>query len=236
MKTETATEQRGTAVEYPGLHYQPDQNGRQGRFMDAARRFLRAQYGRPSGFVGTIAGKIMARTRSNLERIEWTISLLGIQPKDRVLEIGFGPGISVQQVSRITREGFVAGVDHSAVMVQQATKRNSRAVREGRVELRHGSATDLPKFDQPFDKIFTINSIHFWPEPVKCLTELRSKLRPGGKIAVTLQPRSQNATDEITRVVGEEIAAKLAVAGFRDCRVEIKKMEPVSVACVLGTN
>jgi trans-aconitate methyltransferase len=236
MKAEPTTDGRGAVVEYPGLHYQPDQNGRHGRFMDAARRFLRAQYGRPSGFVGTIAGKIMARTRSNLERIEWTISLLNIQPKDRVLEIGFGPGISVQQVSRITSEGFVAGVDHSAVMVQQATKRNSRAVREGRVELRHGSVTELPKFDQPFDKIFTINSIHFWPEPVKCLAKLRSRLRPGGTIAVTLQPRSQNATDEITRVIGEEIAAKLAVAGFKECRVEIKKMEPLSVACVLGKN
>lgn len=236
MKAETTTDSHAAAVQYPGLHYQPDQNGRQGRFMDAARRFLRAQYGRPTGLVGTIAGRIMARTRSNLERIEWTISLLDIKPKDRVLEIGFGPGISIQHVSRIANQGLVAGVDHSAVMVQQAAKRNAKAVREKRVELRHGSVTELPKFDQPFDKIFTINSIHFWPEPVRCLTELRSRLRPGGTIAVTLQPRSQNATDEITRVIGEEIAAKLSVAGFKDCRVEIKKMEPLSVACVLGRN
>ena len=73
----------------------------------------------------------MAYRPSNQDRIRWTISLLNIKPDDRLLEIGFGPGFAIELVSKITSEGFVAGIDHSEVMVRQASKRNARAIREG---------------------------------------------------------------------------------------------------------
>ena len=136
----------------------------------------------------------MSRTRSNHERAQWTISLLGIKPHDRILEIGFGPGIAIELASRLAGDGRVVGLDHSEVMLRQATRRNASAVRNGRVELHLGSVAELPRFEEPFDKVFTINSIHFWEEPLERLKELRRVLKPGGMIAVTLQPRSRNAT------------------------------------------
>jgi len=51
-----------------------------------------AQFARPTGFWGNIAGFIMGHRPSNLERNAWAISLLNLQPSHRVLEIGFGPG------------------------------------------------------------------------------------------------------------------------------------------------
>lgn len=86
----------------------------------------------------------MALTPSNQKRIRWTISLLDIKPDDRLLEIGFGPGFAIELISKIASEGFIAGVDHSEVMVQQAEKRNARAIRDGKVVLRHGSVSHLP--------------------------------------------------------------------------------------------
>jgi ubiquinone/menaquinone biosynthesis C-methylase UbiE len=178
----------------------------------------------------------MARAPSNLDRIRWTISLLDVRKQDRVLEIGFGPGVAIQSVSRIATEGFVAGIDHSEEMVKQATRRNREAIRQGRVAVRTGSATNPPAFDGLFDKIFTINSIHFWNEPVECLKKLRKLLRPGGLIAVTIQPRSRAATDASTKIIGDEIAANLQRAGFTPCKVEIRKTASVAVACVLARN
>ena len=64
-------------------------------------------------------------------------------------------------------------------MVRQAGRRNAEAIRAGRVELRLGSVSSLPTFSQPFDKIFTINSIHFWHDPVECLKSLRMALKAG---------------------------------------------------------
>ncbi|MCP4897122.1 MAG: hypothetical protein GY906_09135 [bacterium] len=38
------------------------------------------QFGKPSGFLGSVAGFIMANRSSNIERNEWGIGLLDIQP------------------------------------------------------------------------------------------------------------------------------------------------------------
>ena len=56
-----------------------------------------AQFGKPTGLLGKFAGLIMSKRGSNLERNMWAISLLELQPKDRVLEVGFGPGIAIQR-------------------------------------------------------------------------------------------------------------------------------------------
>jgi ubiquinone/menaquinone biosynthesis C-methylase UbiE len=52
-----------------------------------------------------------------------------VQPTERVLEIGFGPGLAIAEMSRrVGDSGHVSGIDHSAVMLQQASKRNAAAV------------------------------------------------------------------------------------------------------------
>jgi hypothetical protein len=100
--------------------------------------------------------------------------------------------------------------------------------------LRLGSVANLPQFNAAFDKIFTINSMHFWHEPVDCLKALRQLLRPGGLIAVTIQPRSRSATDATTKAIGAEVVMHLQHAGFAQCTLKIRQTKPVSVACAIG--
>jgi SAM-dependent methyltransferase len=223
-------------MKYPGLKHQPDAGGKQGRLLQEIRRLLRTQFGRPAGFLGNIAGLIMAYRPSNLDRIKWTLSLLDVKPHDRVLEVGFGPGVSIELLSKLAPKGLVAGIDHSEEMVRHATRRNAEAIRAGRVVLRRASASAPPKFDDLFDKVFTINAIHFWEDPVGCLARLRGLLRPGGVMAVTLQPRTCTATDETTAILGAEIAAKLEAAGFSRCDVQMRKSPSGSAVCVLAAN
>lgn len=227
---------KGSILDYPGLECQPDCGASQGHVLRSIKRFLRTQFGQPAGLCGDIVGRIMAHTKSNSERIDWTISLLQIKPDDRVLEIGFGPGIAIERVNRIAGEGFTAGVDHSEVMVKQASRRNAEEISKGKVMLALGSPLKLPAFDKPFDKIFTINSIHFWSRPVDCLIELRKLLRPGGLIAVTIQPRTRGASAETTRILGAEISANLERAGFVDCCCEVRTGKDAPAVCVRGAN
>lgn len=109
-----------------------------------------SQFGRPQGLLGRIVGVIMAY--ENRQRNRWAVSLLGIQPTDRVLEVGFGPGLAIEGIARLAERGFVAGVDFSEVMVQQARKRNSAAIRARRVQLKLGAVSALPYGDGTFDK------------------------------------------------------------------------------------
>jgi SAM-dependent methyltransferase len=194
---------------------------------------IRSQFRQPRGFVGWLVGWEMALRSSNRQRNMWAVGLLGVEPTDRVLEIGFGPGIAIRELSRRATHGLVCGVDHSAVMVQQATRRNAEAVRAGRVDLRLGSAEHLPAFAEPFDKVLAVNNMGMWPEPAERLQALHRLMRPGGRIAIVSQPRCPGATAETTVAAGREIEARLMAAGFTGIRSETLALKP-PVVCVIG--
>ena len=198
------------------------------------RAWLVAQFAHPRGFWGHVAGWIMAHRRSNIARNRWTVALLDIRPGERVLEIGFGPGIAIQAIAARLAGGQVLGVDHSAVMVHQATRRNARAVAEGRVRLIRGDVADVPAEAGSFQKVLAVNTAMFWREPVARLRELRGRLAPGGTLALTLQPRAPKATDEDAQRAGERLAEQLREAGFAQVRIETLPLRPVSAVCVLG--
>jgi SAM-dependent methyltransferase len=192
------------------------------------------QFHRPHGFGGRAAGWMMAHRGSNRRRNVWAAGLLEVQPGDRVLEIGFGPGIAIEALARRATHGLVVGIDHSEVMVRQARKRNAAAVRAGRVDLRLGNAETLPRFDELFDRILAVNSLMFWDDPVARLEELRAILRPGGRIVIAYQPRGPGSTDETAAQAGRELATQFGAAGFTDVRVETLELQPTNAVCVLG--
>lgn len=179
----------------------------------------------------------MAHRSSNRRRNAWAVERLGVEPGHRVLEVGFGPGVAVQELARRVGEGHVCGIDPSEVMLRQATRRNAAAIGAGRVELRLGSVGDLPHPDdaQPFDRVLAVNSLGFWADPDADLARLREVLQPGGVIAVVNQPRCRGATAETTAAGGREIAQRLVASGFGDIRTETLELDP-PVACVLGVN
>lgn len=193
------------------------------------------QFGQPDGIAGRMAGWVMAHRGSNRQRNLWVVSLLDVQPTDRVLEIGFGPGVAIAELARYAIRGHVYGIDHSAVMVGQASRRNASAIRTQRVTLLHTSVDRLPPFEEPLDAILAVNSVGFWPDPAGQLRTLRGLLRPGGRIALASQPRCVGATADTTAQAGQELHDLLAQAGFTGARTEILHLHP-PVACVLAAN
>jgi ubiquinone/menaquinone biosynthesis C-methylase UbiE len=193
------------------------------------------QFGRPYGAAGRLAGFVMAHRTSNRRRNLWVVSLLDVQPTDRVLEIGFGPGLAIAELARRAIRGRIYGIDHSEVMVHQARRRNAAAIRAHRVELLHTSVDRLPSFDKPLDAIVAVNSIGFWLNPTQRLSELRRVLRPGGRIALASQPRCAGATADTTARAARELQDRLTQAGFTQARVEILPLDP-PVACVVAIN
>lgn len=204
-----------------------------GQARDRAIAALRAQAGRPTGIVGRALVLLMAHRSSNRRRNAWAVSLLDVRRDDRVLEIGFGPGLAIREISRIAVDGYVCGIDHSELMLRSASRRNADAVASGVVDLRLGSVDELPEFDEPFDKILAVNAAMFWGDPAARLGQLRALLRPGGLIAVVHQPRGPGATDEVSAAWGREMAAALGRAGFSSVRLETLSLEPAAV-CAIG--
>lgn len=206
--------------------------------MSVRRRILGAvvsQFHRPRGPAGLLVGWEMALRPSNRRRNRWAVGLLDVQPGDRVLEVGFGPGIAIREAARVATRGQVVGIDHSTEMVRQATRRNRAAVREGRVRLHEAPADALPPLDRLFDKVLVVNSLGFWPRPVERLTEIRTLMHPGGVIAVVAQPRCPGAGSQHTDRAEREICEQLQAAGFSGMRSDRLDLDP-PVTCVRAVN
>jgi len=199
--------------------------------------FTTRQFGNPSGLFGKFIGNGMAKR--NIYHAQWTVSLLDIQPQQRVLEIGFGPGVSTQIVAEKASQGFVAGIDHSQTMIQAASQRNAKAIQTGRMELKQGEVGSLPYPDESFDIVLSLHSIYFWQNPVECLREIKRVLRPDGRLAITIQPKDkwvQNVDDKVmTLYFGKDLASMFSEAGYRNVRVQIPPAEDrKSLECVIG--
>jgi SAM-dependent methyltransferase len=199
----------------------------------ALDRDVTGQGHQPRGAAGRVAGWVFAHRPSNRQRNRWAVSLLGVRPADRVLEVGFGPGVAVAALVR-AGAGHVYGVDHSAVMVRQASRRNAAAIRAGRVTLINAPADQLPAaLDGPFDAILAVNSLGFWPAPAERLAELRRRLAPGGRIALASQPRCPGATAGTSRTAAEELENLLRSAGFTHLSTQTLPLSPPAI-CVLA--
>ena len=190
---------------------------------------LNSQYRRPSGKLGRKIGGEMAR--DHLPENLWTVARLDPRPSERILEIGFGPGVAIAELAKVVTSGLVAGIDFSETMVEEASARNAAAIQAGLVDLRYGDAAELPFADASFDKAYSIHSIYFWPRPLDALRELQRVLKPGGMLVITMLPKDKwpaNApgsplafgTAECIPYFGSELEEMMIAAGFHSTRIE----------------
>ena len=174
----------------------------------------------PSGRLGKLGGIIVARTNASFA---WSmISLLDVQPSDKVLEVGFGPGVAIQLLAKSVPAGRVADVDRSKEMVEQARARNAEAIESGVVDLRHGSVEKLPFEDGTFGAVLAINSMQVWPDVIAGLREVGRVTRSGGTVALGFTLHSGRS--------GTGIPELLSAAGF----AEASMVETEGGFCVLA--
>jgi len=184
--------------------------------------WLGRQFGRPAGLGGALIGRLMAVKNAPMGRL--AVDRLDVHPDDAVLEIGFGPGRALTAAARRVRSGYVAGVDHSLLMVRHAARRNRRFMEQGRVEIRLGSVTDLPFETGRFTKVFEVNTFHHWPDPMAGLREVRRVMADGALLLLCLRmkprvPRRFAAPGYSPTEVAQ-IEALLREVGFADLRRE----------------
>ena len=149
--------------------------------------------------------------RVNRDAAAQVIELLNVRPDDKVLEVGFGPGVAIQLLLQRLPTGSVAGVDQSQEMVRQAAARNADALRNRRVDLRYGSAERLPFADQTFDKAIAINSMQAWPDARTGLREIWRVLKHSGIVALGFTVNSGQPK--------QGVAESLAAAGFAQAQI-----------------
>ena len=148
---------------------------------------IASQFGRPRGPLGRLVGHIMAK--SNATFSVWVVGeIRKAHPTEatRIVELGSGPGVGLQETLRLFPDARVWGVDPSLEMLSQARKRNSSAFGEGRLSLVHGDSGSVESL-KPVDIAFANHVLYFWHEPVKELQRVKQAMGPGGLVALGYQ-------------------------------------------------
>ena len=108
-----------------------------------------------------------------------TVKELRLTPGAAVLEVGCGTG-SLARVVIDQAEGVsYTGIDSSPTMIEAACDRNSDLIEKALTSFHKVYAEQMPFDDARFSRVFSIGVIHFWPDPVRALTEVLRVMRPG---------------------------------------------------------
>jgi SAM-dependent methyltransferase len=193
-----------------------------------------AQFVRPRGVFGALAGWLMAHMPKRPHEA-WLLQLLEVRPGDAVLEVGFGPGVTIAKLAKRLVDGRIAGIDPSPVMLRQARRRNARAIASGCVELCTAPASALSFADASFDKAASLNSIAFWDDVECALAELRRVVKPGGRMVHVMMPQWLKGDEAAIDRLAVAIAEAVERAGFRDVRRDSRATWPVRSVAVIAT-
>jgi SAM-dependent methyltransferase len=176
--------------------------------------------GKPEGEAGRAIGERLNRVNADITAAVY--QRLQLREGDHVLEIGFGNGRLLPALLAYADDLTYVGLDIAETMVTEAIAFNAELVAAGQASFRLASAEAVPCPDESFDKVFAVNVIYFWPDPVKALSEMRRMLRSGGMSVIaavkpdTDQPPPPFAREEYGFRVrdGATVAALHRDAGF----------------------
>ncbi|HET7723083.1 MAG TPA: class I SAM-dependent methyltransferase [Propionibacteriaceae bacterium] len=187
------------------------------------------QFAGPSGMLGNLVTRLLARGNGDLNR--WAVATLAASgPAPAVaIEVGSGPGIALAELARLFPAAHVIGVDPSGVVNRAARRRNAAAIAEGRVSLVRGDVSALRAYG-PADLVLAVHVIYFWEDPVRELRRIHEVLTPGGRVALGYQLRRdmpQSAQREFPKAgytlydSDEAVTSLLVSAGFASPEVRV---------------
>jgi SAM-dependent methyltransferase len=179
-------------------------------------------------------------TTKTIAHARWTADLMDVQPDDALLEVGFGNGANIELLTARAPNGHVAGAEISKTAVEMASRKNARAISEGRVTLHEAAGGALPFDDGVFDKACTVATAYVIAQPGAVFREMHRVLKPGGVAAVTFPMREQFMRFRPARTDGfhlhelADLEAAFREAGFMETRTEHNHAVRFGAHCMLG--
>ena len=181
------------------------------------------------------------------------LQALALQPGDRVLDVGSGPGHQAFEMSSVVGgTGHIAGVDAADSAIEIARRRCAAL---NNVRFQRGEAANLPFDDATFDAVMSSQVFEYLDDVGRALAEMFRVLKPGGRVLIhdtdwgALLWHSSDP-DRMARIMKvwdghladphlpQTLGRKLTDAGFKNVRAEAvvpveTTYDPSSVSAIL---
>ena len=148
-------------------------------------KILAQHLANPQGKKGLEIGEMMHAT--NIGMTLESIKTLLIEDDEHILEIGHGNAGHVRSILNKAENLHYTGIDISETMHHEAKRLNDKFRSQADFVLYEG--TKLPFRDKTFDKIFTVNTVYFWQQPIEYLNEIYRVLKDNGTFVLTFGQR-----------------------------------------------
>lgn len=146
--------------------------------MSKFPKMIGQQFANPHGFVGWVCCKIMNVINRQMYRN--VVKEINANDSATILDVGYGNGYLLKQLDK--KFGCnLYGIEVSSDAEKLATMRNKKGVYLGRIRLMQADCCDMPFDEQTFDFITTVNTIYFWQDTEKGLSEIARVLKNDGK-------------------------------------------------------
>lgn len=156
----------------------------------------------------------------------WGLSHVNFARKRLVLDVGCGGGRNLERILKQSKQINAVGVDISPASVQVTKKKNSRAVKDGRLQVVQGQAESLPFASNLFDLVTAFETVYFW-DIEKGLAEVYRTLKKGGQLLIVNESQSSKGIEEYEDEVGftvytkDELCKIVKKAGFKNIRSDV---------------
>ena len=192
--------------------------------MNNFAKYVSSQFKNPRGIGGVVISII--QNVVNKAMYKKAVSLVNLQSNENILDIGYGNGHLLEMIYKKNPVNLY-GIDISNDAKDMATKRNKKADVVGQLHLNVGDCCDLPYGDDMFDAVTSINTVYFWRDTVKGLSEIRRTLKKGKSFYNIVFTKAYLNTIKYTRngykkFEPEELIEYGKQAGFES--IEIKEI------------
>jgi ubiquinone/menaquinone biosynthesis C-methylase UbiE len=149
---------------------------------------IASQLKHPTGEKGIEMGNMMNETNINMTR--HSIQNLQIEAGNKILELGHGNAGHVEFIFEQAENIKYYGLEMSELMFQEARQINRNYVSQKQAFFSIYDGNTIPFEDNSFNKVFTVNTIYFWQEPEKLLSEIYRVLQSKGILCITFAEES----------------------------------------------
>lgn len=174
------------------------------------------------------AGEYARMTQSaGSGRPESFFEMLGVGPRDRVLDVACGPGLLTLDLAM--RAASATGLDLTPAMLEEAREMQAKRGIDG-VTWIHGDAAAMPFADELFTLVTCSAAFHHFAAPETVLSEMTRVCAPGGRVAVMdITPAAGKAAayDELERMRDPSHGHAHSVEEFAEMARRMDLGEPI---------